>query len=239
MESKESKLEISKKRNMIELVKVADRVIGNQKANEILTGLVDSQTLLVISGGTAPDYDKILVTPGNLLPGAVCLGDERYGRPFHADSNELILKNSGLLDYLHLRNIPFYKILSGQATQIVAENYNIKVEELFRKFSKKVGIMGVGANLHTSGIFPNTSALKSESYIVAETIIGNKFPNRITLTAKALGEFTNFVILMFGEEKRAAIAKMMNENENNEQMYPAIFYRKSPIKSFLITDVQI
>lgn len=224
---------------MIEIVKVTDKELGNAKANEILTNLVDAQTLLVVSGGTSPEYDKILVNPGNLLPGTVCLGDEHYGRPFHADSNELILKNSGLIDYLHLRNIPFYKILTGQATQIVAENYNLKIAELLRKFSKKVGIMGVGANLHTSAIFPNSNALKSENYVIAETIEGDKFPNRITLTMKALGEFTAFVILMFGEEKREAIMKMMDGNENDLQMFPAIFYRTSPIKSYLITDVQI
>lgn len=224
---------------MIEIIKVPDKELGNAKANEILTNLVDAQTLLVVSGGTSPEYDKILVDPANLLPGEVCLGDERYGRPFHEDSNELIIKNSGLIDYLHLRNIPFDKILTGQASQIVADNYNIKIAELFRKFSKKVGIMGVGANLHTSGIFPNSNALKSENYVVAETVAGDQFPNRITLTAKALGEFTNFIILMFGEEKRVAIMKMMDENENEMQMFPAIFYRKSPIKSYLITDVQI
>ncbi len=224
---------------MIEIVKVADKDSGNVKANEILRNLIDAQTLLVVSGGTSPEYDKILVTPGNLLPGAVCMGDERYGRPGHMDSNELILKKSGLVDYLHLRNIPFHRILTGEATQIVAENYNLKISELFHRFSKKVGIMGIGANLHTSGIFPNSNALKSENYIVAEQIEGDRFPNRITLTIKALGEFTCFIILMFGPEKREAILKIMDENENDMQMFPAIFYRKTPIKSYLITDVQI
>ena len=224
---------------MIEIVKVADRTSGNEKANEILRNLVDSQTLLVVSGGSSPDYDKILVTPGNLLPGAVCLGDEHYGRPLHIDSNELILKQSGLIDYLHLRNIEFHKILTGQAAQIVAENYNLKIAELFRKFPKKVGIMGVGPNLHTSGIFPKSNALTSENYVISEIIETDRFPSRITLTMKALGEFTSFVILMFGAEKKEAILRMMDENENDLQLFPAIFYRRTPIKSYLITDVAI
>lgn len=224
---------------MIEITKVIDRIAGNQKANEILTGLVDSQTLLVVSGGTAPDYDKILVSPGNLLPGVLCLGDEHYGRPFHEESNEIMLKNSGLIDYLHLRNIPFFKILTGQATEIAAENYNAKIVELFQKYTKRVGVMGVGVELHTSGIFPNSNAVTSENYVVAEMVEGNKYPSRITMTTKALGEFTNFVILMFGEEKREALIKLLDENEVDIQKYPAILYRKSPIKSYLITDITI
>src|SRR3989338_3773374 len=110
---------------MIEVVKVKNRDEGNLKAREILKGIIDPNTLLVLSGGTSPDYLK-MIPPSSFdelrtterqvmetLPGAVCLGDERYGEPFHSDSNELLLKNSGLLDFLDLKNIEFHKILEG------------------------------------------------------------------------------------------------------------------------------
>ena len=68
---------------------------------------------------------------------------------------------------------------------------------------------------------------------------GLKFPKRLTLTLKAFGEFTGFVILMFGEEKKDAVRLMLDDAENDMQKYPAIFYRKSKIKSYLITDQNI
>ena len=97
--------------------------------------------------------------------------------------------------------------------------------------------MGIGANLHTAGIFPYSVAGKSPNFVEAE-VVQDTFPKRITLTLKALGEFTNFVILAVGKEKKDALRKVLDEKENDMQKYPAIFYRKSFTKSYLITDVK-
>ena len=222
---------------MIEVVKVADRAEGNLKAHELLKKLV-GETLLVLSGGTSPDYRKMIVDPGDILPGAICIGDERYGEPFHKDSNELLLKNFGVIEYYERKGIDFYKILEGKGIDATAEDYDQLMSEIFIKFPKKVGVMGVGTNLHTAGIFPYSAAAKSPDFVVAETV-NDKFPKRITLTLKALGEFGNFIILVFGKEKREALLKMLDENENDMQKYPAIFYRKCFAKSWLITDQQV
>ena len=98
--------------------------------------------------------------------------------------------------------------------------------------------MGIGANLHTAGIFPYSVAAKSPNFVEAEVVEGS-FPKRITLTLRALGEFTNFVILAFVKEKREALRIMLDEGENDMQKYPAIFFRKAKIKSYLITDQNV
>lgn len=223
---------------MIEVAKVHDRVSGNDRAHEILKGFVDNQTLLVLSGGTSPDYRRMIVEPGDIIPGAVCLGDERFGMPFHDDSNELLIKNAGLIDFFQVRDIKFYKILSGADLQTTARGYNQTVLSLFAQFSKKIGVMGVGPNLHTAGIFPQSIATKSSDLVIAETV-EDRFPNRVTLTLKALEQFSSFIILMFGIEKEEAVRKMVDENVNDIPNYPAVFYRKSAIKSYLITDIDI
>jgi hypothetical protein len=41
---------------------------------------------------------------------------------------------------------------------------------------------------------------------------------------------------MFGQEKKEALEIMLDEVENDVGKYPAVFYRKSKIKSYLITD---
>ena len=98
--------------------------------------------------------------------------------------------------------------------------------------------MGVGTNLHTAGIFPYSVAGKSPNF-VEEEVVEDAFPKRITLTLRALGEFTNFVILAFGKEKKGSLRKILDEKENDMQKYPAIFYRKYPVMSYLITDIKI
>lgn len=220
---------------MIDVVKVKNRDDGNKKAHNILTKLVDKKTLLALSGGTSVDYREIL-GPDELNPGAICVVDERFGVPFHKNSNELLMKKQGVKDFADRECIESHKILKGKDFLETAKVYEEEIESLFKTFTKKVGLMGIGSNLHTAGIFPYSVAGKSPNFVEAE-VVEDKFPKRITLTLKAIGEFTNFVILAFGKEKKDALRKVLDEGENDMQKYPAIFYRKSKIKSYLITDV--
>lgn len=223
---------------MIEVVKVKNRDDGNLKAHDILKSIVDGQTLLALSGGISPDYEAMIVKPADIMPGAICVVDERYGEPFHQNSNELLLKKAQVLEYCEGKGIDFYKILEGKGIDATAEDYDQLVSELFVKYPKKIGLMGIGSNLHTAGIFPYSAAAHSADFVVSE-MVEDEFPQRITMTLRALGEFTNFVILVFGEEKKEALKKVLDESQNDMQKYPAIFYRKCFAKSYLITDLLV
>ncbi len=236
---------------MIQVIEVKDRDEGNLKAYDILRNIVDSQTLLALSGGTSPDYRRMIVEPltplrsagqsyegQGILPGAICVVDERYGEPYHENSNELLLKNFGVIEYCERKGIDFYKILEGKGIEQTAEDYDQLMSELFVKYPKKVGVMGIGANLHTAGIFPHSKAAASADFVVAETV-DDQFPQRITMTLRSLGEFQNFLILAFGPAKQDALRIMLDEKENDMQKYPAIFYRKCFAKCHLITDVNL
>ena len=219
---------------MIQVTKVKDWAEGNEKAHDILKRLVDDKTLLALSGGTSVDY-RLILGSGDVLCGAICAIDERYGKPFHKNSNELLMKNQGVKDFADRECVESHKVLKGKDFLETAKIYEKEIEELFKKFKKKVGVMGIGTNLHTAGIFPYSVAAKSPNFVEAE-VVEDKFPKRITLTLRALGDFTNFVILAFGKEKKVALKKVLDDKENDIQKYPAIFYRKSRIKSYLITD---
>lgn len=224
-------------REVIQLIKVKDKAAGQVRAHEILKTLVDPATLLALSGGTSMDYRAMIVKPNDVLPGAICVVDERYGEPFHNDSNEKLLLDAGVKEFADKHCIESRKILCGQSFEKTAKLYNDVIAQLFKKFPKRIGVMGVGTNLHTAGIFPNSQSLKSQVDVVAEEV-DDRFPKRITLTIKALGEFTNFVVLMFGKEKKEALKIILDEAENDLGKYPAVFYRKSPIKTFVVTDIQ-
>ena len=223
---------------MIKLVVVKDKSEGQIKAHDILKRLVDKHTLLALSGGTSVDYRKMLVESTDVIPGAICVVDERYGEEFHRDSNELLLKNQGIKDFADEECIETHKILKGKGFLETAKIYEEEIEDLFKRFKKRVGVMGVGTNLHTAGIFPFSVAAHSPDFVVAEEVDG-KFPKRITLTMRALGEFTNFLILMFGEEKKEVLRILLDDEVNDMQKYPAIFYRKYKAKTYLITDINV
>src|SRR3989344_8882789 len=164
---------------MIDLVGVKNKDEGQVKAYDLLKKLVGKDTLLALSGGTSMDYQTMVVKPANLSIGAICVVDERFGEPFHKNSNELLLKNQGIKSYADEKCIESPKILKGKGFLETAKIYEGEIEDLFKKFKKKVGIMGVGANLHTAGIFPGSTAAHSPNYVTAEEV-GDAFPKRIT-----------------------------------------------------------
>ncbi|OGE10304.1 hypothetical protein A3A60_04665 [Candidatus Curtissbacteria bacterium RIFCSPLOWO2_01_FULL_42_26] len=223
---------------MINIVKVKDRDEGQRKAHDLLKKSVDKDTLLALSGGTSVDYRAMIVKSSDILPGAICVVDERYGEEFHKNSNELLLKNQGIKSFADKECIETHKILKGKDFRQTAKIYEKEIEDLFKRFPKKVGVMGVGANMHTAGIFPNSDAAHSADFVVAEEV-DDQYPKRITLTLKALGEFTNFIIMMFGPAKQNALKMLLDEKINDMQKFPAIFYRKARIKSYLITDISL
>ena len=128
--------------------------------------------------------------------------------------------------------------MTGLSFLETEKRYEGVVVDLFKRFKKRVGVMGLGSDLHTAGVFPHGAALNSPNYVVAD-VVENEFPKRISLSLKALGEFTAFIVLAFGEQKRNAIATLLDEKENDMQKYPAIFYRKSKIPAYLITDIKL
>src|SRR3989344_1532466 len=146
---------------MIEIVKVKDKEEGQVKAHDLLLGLVDKDTLLALSGGTSMDYRAMLVDADDVVPGAICVVDERYGKPFHKDSNEKLLLDQGVKNFADDKCIETHKILKGANFEETAKVYDLEIRNLFKRFPKRVGVMGVGTNLHTAGIFPNSGAAKS------------------------------------------------------------------------------
>ncbi len=223
---------------MIAIVKVKDKEEGQTKAHDVLKKMVDNQTLLALSGGTSPDYLKMIIEPGDIIPGAICVVDERYGEPFHENSNELLLQKAGLKDWADANCIETHKVLKGKNPTQTAADYEKEVSDLLKRFKKRVGVMGIGSNIHTAGIFPNGEAGKSADLVVSE-VVEDAYPQRITMTLKALGGFTAFIVMMFGSGKKKALALVLDEKENDMQKYPAIFYRKSKIPTYLITNIDI
>ena len=167
----------------MQIIVVSDFQKAMERAKEILYEKVDKKTVLFLSGGATPKSLYTGLAKDRIIhPAAVGMIDERYGEKWHEQSNELMIQETGLLDYLSSRNIPFYPILQGHPEldlgslkkmpkhlstslkvkvrhdnlrQKTAEEYDKTTRDLFFHFRKSVAIMGIGVDGHISSIAPN------------------------------------------------------------------------------------
>lgn len=232
---------------------VKDAGEGITVAKNLLEKIVDSQTVLFLSGGRTPkEMYTELAFNGTLKPGAVALVDERYGEPFHATSNELMIRDTGFLDYLNRKNIRFFPILKeGLSREQIAEEYDGTVRLLLNQFRNSVGILGIGLDGHTAGIAGNRAnfhnplfdAEHKNEWVGSFDDQTGMFKERVTMTFPALSALSSEIVLVFGEDKKNALEKMLESGSpaGGEQEIPARFFTRADIaeKTLVITDQKI
>lgn len=219
----------------LEIIRCKDKHAVSEKALNLILGTIDSNTLLLLSGGTSPDLlYKMIAQDRTLKPGAVALIDERFGKPMHDNSNEKMIFNTGLTSYLESAGIPFFRILKDTDMQAASVIYEQIIQSIFKSFFKRVAVMGVGADGHTAGIKPNLE-YDHTKFVVGYDDKKGMFGKRITLTFEALEKIDEFIVLVFGENKRNIIDKMSKDGD--QQKFPACFYVNSSAKTKLLTDI--
>lgn len=232
----------------MDLVVVKNLEQGIGKAKEVLYEEVDNKTFLILAGGNTPRllYQR-LAQEEILHPAAVGLIDERYGEPFHANSNELMVWESGLLDYFKNKNVPFYSMLhEGKTREEDAVRYDEVIRNMFFSLPKSVLLLGLGSDGHIASIMPNrkdfTDPLfnaKRRYLYVSEIDDPNKYGGRITLTFSGISLIDKIIFFVFGKDKRKAIKKLFEPGP--VEKIPARFFQNPEIakKTVLITDQKI
>jgi 6-phosphogluconolactonase/glucosamine-6-phosphate isomerase/deaminase len=173
--------------------------------------------------------------------------DERFGEKLHERSNEMMMKESGLLRYLELQNIPFYPILQSKGREETADLYDEKVRELHAIFQRSVALLGIGSDGHTAGIAGNRKDFKNPLFdkerqhlLVSEFHDeAGMFQERVTMTFLGLSMTDLLVVLVFGDDKKEALNWMFADG--SEEEIPARFYKRPDIaqKTIIITDQAI
>lgn len=232
-----------KDKNGIFVVSVPTAASANKTYRKILEKYSDSKTALFLSGGTTPKklYEEI-ASEKTLKIGAGLMIDERFGEKLHKKSNELMIKNTGLLNYFESRNIRFYPILAEEENlENTAMHYDETLRFLLKFFPKTVGILGIGNDSHTAGIPAIPAVCKriledQSSLVTYYEDESGKYGARITMTFLALSQLDLILILVLGQEKREALKLMFSEGPIEE--VPARFYLKPEIaeKVILVTD---
>ncbi|MDP3987782.1 MAG: 6-phosphogluconolactonase [Candidatus Levybacteria bacterium] len=235
----------------MEKVLVENSKVGIEVAKERLYKIVDRKTVLFLSGGSTPKtLYEILSKEGKIKPGAVAMVDERYGEPFHPQSNDKMIKETGFVQYLKNQNIAFYPILQKDKSQEQTSNdYDENVRYLLTFFPKSAAILGIGKDGHTAGIAPNrkdfTNLIFQQKNLFVSEFSDSKnmeeggFGKRITITFDALSKIDFLIILAFGENKKKALGLMFKDGSIEE--VPARFFTRPEIssKTLLITDQKV
>lgn len=218
-----------------------DQEKGVDLATKLLNFLSGRKTALFLSGGKTPIglYQK-LARDGQLAAGAVGMVDERFGSKWHLQSNETMLRDTNLLRYFSLLNIPFYPILGpGKTKEEAAELYDEKVRALYASFPQSIGLLGVGRDGHTAGLPVKTgleNVFADKSSLVVSYDDRAVMGERVTMTFLALSMLDFLLVLVFGKDKQKALQDMLNDGP--EEQVPARFFKRPEIgkKTLFITD---
>ncbi len=125
---------------------------------------------------------------------SITLTDERHGALGHRDSNWQQLLDADF----QAKDANLVPVLDGTELAECAANWSTKLEQLFQKTDYRIGLFGVGADGHTSGILPGSPAVDSPKFAVGYE--SNPF-RRITTTALTISKLDEAVVYMAGEAK--------------------------------------
>ncbi len=210
----------------MKIIKCKDKKEASNKALDLLKDYVDQNSLLLLSGGSSPTLlYKFIAKHRNISLGAVALIDERYGSLMHNNSNEKMISDTGLKDYINKEETPFFRVLNGQGMEATVSEYEQTIKKLFQKFPKKLAIAGIGADGHTAGIKPGLE-YDHNRLVVGYNDKDGGFGKRITLSFEALSKINKFIILIFGNSKKKALDKL-----------PSSFYNTISAEVIVLTDI--
>jgi 6-phosphogluconolactonase/glucosamine-6-phosphate isomerase/deaminase len=220
---------------------------GLQTAKQLLYGVVDRRTVLYLSGGSTPkELYRIFAQEEFLRPGAAGMIDERFGKKLHADSNEAMIKDSGLLAYFYMLDIPFYPMLTGSSNSRneVSVSYDKICRRLLSVFPRHIGILGIGTDGHTAGIIPNRTDFKNPMFersqkdlLVSDFFDANSpYGQRVSMTFLGLSLLDLCIVISFGQEKKNALESIFEDG--SRESVPARFFKSDIMakKTLFITD---
>ncbi len=180
------------------------------------------KVLRFVSGGSVVPIEvlvskKIKLNNKNQL--FVFLADERFGPIGHRNSNSLLLESSGF-------NIPkanIVPVLTGRNFLVTAKYLRLVLKDLFDSCDYKVGVFGIGADGHTSGIMPHSEAIHIDELVCAYETPEH---DRVTITPKAINQIDEAFVYAVGENKWSALEKLKENIPIEEE--PAQVLKKIP-----------
>ena len=184
--------------------------VANVLAGELKNALTGNDTVtFAVPGGTTPGPIFDMLGSTHLEWGAVrvLLTDERWVPESDKQSNAALVRSRLLNDHAAAaRFMPFYR--EGMTAQEAADDMSSSLEA---ELPLSVLLLGMGADMHTASLFPGMSGLDEALHPHAPALLAvrpeGQPTERVTLSGRVLqGALTTHVVV-FGDEKRAALER--------------------------------
>lgn len=184
--------------------------LANRLAGELRTALShDERAAFAVPGGTSPGpvFDDLCAVELDWSRVDVFLTDERWVPEGHPRSNTTLVRERLLVDRAaSARYLPLYADAPEPEGALEA-----LAEPISKELPLAVVLLGMGTDLHTASIFPGADRLDDALSARAPILLPMRAPGapepRITLSAHVLNGALNKHVLIFGEEKRAALER--------------------------------
>jgi 6-phosphogluconolactonase/glucosamine-6-phosphate isomerase/deaminase len=160
--------------------------------------------LWLIPGGSAAQIAiaaAALIDPALRTNLVISLTDERYGLIDHPASNWRQLLTSGF----NLHGATLNPVLKGHDLETSVADFNTFLNTWLKRASYKVGLFGIGADGHTAGLLPHSSALSSSA--LAASYQAPDFL-RITMTQAAIIRLDEAFVFAVGPAKWPALKQL-------------------------------
>lgn len=187
------------------------------------------QVLLLWSGGSVQTIAKqlcvFLSQFDDLSWLHMSLIDERYGEPSHPDSNELLIRETGIVDLIESKGGHWQPILTGKTMAEETE----RISKYFSSHQEKtiIGVFGVGEDGHTAGMLPifdnqeqfdqlfqpdTKQPYSSLDLEQLNSTYPNPYKKRITLNILGIQLVTHKIVFAIGDKKREVLRQIQDQS---------------------------
>jgi 6-phosphogluconolactonase len=167
---------------------------------------------LAVPGGTTPGpvFDVLCAADLDWARVTIMLTDERWVPDTHERSNAGLIRSRLLQGpAAAARFIPFYR--EGLTAEEAASDLG---HDLAPHFPLSLLLLGMGADMHTASLFPGAeglaAALRDDAQPLCAISPDSQPEPRITLSAPILDGAMEKHLVIFGDDKRAALERAMS-----------------------------
>ncbi|MFT6088439.1 6-phosphogluconolactonase [Sulfitobacter sp.] len=201
----------------MKLIEYADREalaidLANVLAGELENALLSHDRVsLAVPGGTTPGpiFDSLSAASLDWARVQVMLTDERWVSPDHEMSNAGLLRKRLLVGpAAAARFTPFF--VDGLTAAEASEDLSDTVAQYL---PLSVLVLGMGVDMHTASLFPGSdglaAAMAGDAPAVCPIHVAGQDIGRITLSRPVLEGAMSTHVVIFGDEKRAALERAL------------------------------